>query len=244
MDVIPGNARNDLGQRPVPETATNLVMGGDAMSPTSGGHPLPRDTQALEPCPFCGSARASVRKEPRFGSDTTENEPEGWAFFMTCSSCGARGPWQKGPGFPDEDPEQAMGPGGARFLWNRRFGVSSGTLALTATIARHDALHPDGYPPTRDGVFLGITTAVHELDREAIDAWRRGRCKCPTPRCDHHDWSEVAAELLDAAAVIMRTLRSIAQRAEAANASEQREGNPIPPHDCNAAGAPAQQRQG
>jgi hypothetical protein len=32
------------------------------------------------------------------------------------------------------------------------------------------------------------------------------------PRCDHHDWRPVADELLDAAAVIMRTWRSINTR--------------------------------
>jgi hypothetical protein len=84
--------------------------------------------------------------------------------------------------------------------------------ALVRAIERQDAIHPDGYPATRDGIFLGITTAVHELEREAVEAWRRGRCKCPTPRCDHHDWVAVAEELLDAAAVIMRCWRSIAIR--------------------------------
>ena len=58
-------------------------------------------------------------------------------------------------------------------------------------------------------MFLGITTAIHELEREAIEAWRAGRCKCSTPNCRHHDWSEVRKELLQAAAVIMRTVRSI-----------------------------------
>jgi len=84
--------------------------------------------------------------------------------------------------------------------------------ALNRAIEHQDAVHPDGYPATRDGIFLGITTAIHELEREAIEAWRRGRCKCPTPRCDHHDWRPVADELLDAAAVIMRCWRSIAER--------------------------------
>jgi len=85
-------------------------------------------------------------------------------------------------------------------------------LGLQRAIDKQDAVHPDGYPATRDGIFLGIHTAIHELEREAVDAWRAGRCKCPKPRCDHHDWQPVADELLDAAAVIMRCWRSIATR--------------------------------
>jgi hypothetical protein len=83
--------------------------------------------------------------------------------------------------------------------------------ALQHEIARQDAIHPDGYPATRDGIRLAIATVIDETD-EAREAWRRGRCKCPVPRCDHHDWSEAAGELLQAAAVIMRVLRSIEDR--------------------------------
>jgi hypothetical protein len=87
---------------------------------------------------------------------------------------------------------------------------------LAGEMVRQDGFHPSGYPATRDGVFLGITTAVHELDREAIDAWRSERCPCPTPLCGHATWTETRAELLQAAAVIMRTVRSITAVATAA----------------------------
>lgn len=81
---------------------------------------------------------------------------------------------------------------------------------LLDEIVRQDAIHPDGYPATRDGVFLAITTAgQEELMREALDAWRSARCKCPKPRCGHHDFSEAAEEMLQAAAVLMRCIRSI-----------------------------------
>ena len=83
------------------------------------------------------------------------------------------------------------------------------TADLHDEIKRQDDIHPAGYPATRDGVFLGITTAVHELQFEAIEAWRDGRCKCSTPRCGHHDWRATRKELMQAAAVIMRTIRSI-----------------------------------
>jgi hypothetical protein len=80
---------------------------------------------------------------------------------------------------------------------------------LASEMARQDQVHPAGYPATRDGVFLGITTAIHELEREAIDAWRADRCKCPTPLCGHTTWAETRAEVLQAAAVLMRLVRSI-----------------------------------
>lgn len=80
---------------------------------------------------------------------------------------------------------------------------------LTAEIARQDRFHPAGYPATRDGVFMGLKTAVHELDHEAIDAWSGDRCRCETPVCGHADWSNTRAETLQAIAVLARTVRSI-----------------------------------
>jgi hypothetical protein len=80
---------------------------------------------------------------------------------------------------------------------------------LDVEVDRQDQFHPVGYPATRDGVFLGIKTAVHELDHEAIDAWRGDRCRCQTPLCGHAEWQNTRAEMLQAAAVILRTIRSI-----------------------------------
>lgn len=73
---------------------------------------------------------------------------------------------------------------------------------------RQDAIHPDGYPATRDGIRLAIATGEDEL-KEALAAWREGRCKCSTPRCKHHDWNETRGELLQAAGVILRSIRSL-----------------------------------
>lgn len=81
--------------------------------------------------------------------------------------------------------------------------------AIAAEIDRQDRFHPAGYPATRDGVFLGIKTAAHELDIEAIGAWRDDRCRCETPVCGHADWRRTRSELIQAAAVILRTVRSI-----------------------------------
>lgn len=88
--------------------------------------------------------------------------------------------------------------------------MSGGWLdEIVDEMLRQDTIHPDGYPATRDGVFLGLTTAIHELDREAIDAWRQARCKCPTPRCGHDDWTAVRAEIIQTVAVLLHTVRSI-----------------------------------
>jgi hypothetical protein len=80
---------------------------------------------------------------------------------------------------------------------------------LSAEITRQDRFHPSGFPAHRDGVFLGIQTARYELEREALDAWHAERCKCGTPLCGHSAWAETRAELLQAAAIIARTIRSI-----------------------------------
>jgi hypothetical protein len=83
--------------------------------------------------------------------------------------------------------------------------------AIVMEVERQDQIHPDGYPATRDGIRLAIVTGQDELN-EALLAWRAGRCKCPTPRCDHHDWEATAEELTQAAAVILRAVRSIRER--------------------------------
>jgi hypothetical protein len=81
---------------------------------------------------------------------------------------------------------------------------------LISEMARQDAIHPAGYPATRDGIFLAITTAgQEELLHEAMQAWRAARCKCPVPRCEHADFTEVAVEMLQAAAVLLRCIRMI-----------------------------------
>lgn len=92
-------------------------------------------------------------------------------------------------------------------------GTSAAIVDLTVEIVRQDGIHPDGYPATRDGVFLGITTAVYELQNEALPAWHAARCKCAVPRCGHHNWAATRAEMLQAAAVLMRAIRSIDRRA-------------------------------
>jgi hypothetical protein len=95
---------------------------------------------------------------------------------------------------------------------------------LGREVVRQDSLHPSGYPATRDGMRLGIASGKDEL-REARKAWSRGRCKCPTPMCDHHDWSAVDEELMQAAAVMLRTVRSIRLRgARAENRPWRRDG--------------------
>ena len=108
------------------------------------------------------------------------------------------------------DAEPVLGGGYAPYATQ---GVADGMQAqladLAAEVERQDRFHPSGYPATRDGVFLGIKTAAHELDREAVDAWSGDRCKCSIPLCGHAGWRNTRGELLQVAAVIMRTIRSI-----------------------------------
>lgn len=112
-------------------------------------------------------------------------------------------------------PEREIGPHNPYRPGERTRGRQRAYSAVLAELAREmerqDQLHPSGYPPTRDGVFLGIRTAIHELEGpgEALDAWSEERCKCPTPQCGHATWSKTRAEVLQAAAVCMRTIRSI-----------------------------------
>jgi hypothetical protein len=75
-------------------------------------------------------------------------------------------------------------------------------------IERQNAIHPAGCPPTRDGIRLGLAAAQDEL-REALDAWRSGRCKCPDPMCGHHDWTDARIEIIQCAAVLLRIAAGI-----------------------------------
>lgn len=67
---------------------------------------------------------------------------------------------------------------------------------------RQDRNHPAGYPATRDGVRLGIATAGDEL-REAYDEWRQHKNDLGNPQ------DNTRGELLQAAAVILRTIREM-----------------------------------
>lgn len=81
--------------------------------------------------------------------------------------------------------------------------VSEVALVLRE-VERQDAIHPVGYPATRDGVRFGIATMQDELD-EALEAWREVK---RLPLTDER-WRAVRGELAQAAAVILRTLREM-----------------------------------
>lgn len=81
---------------------------------------------------------------------------------------------------------------------------------VLAEILRQDKVHPSGYPATRDGVRLGLAAAEDELE-EAKQAWREGRCKCPEPMCEHADWANTREEIIQTAAVLLRTASSMPQ---------------------------------
>jgi hypothetical protein len=130
----------------------------------------------------------------------------GRSWRWECASCGETG--------PDTDPSTRQP--GAQTPLQAHWELAHGTVAeldailvdLQAEVHRQDSVHPSGYPATRDGVRLGIATVEDEW-REARDAWRAERCKCPTPLCGHATWQATEVELLQTAAVALRTIRSI-----------------------------------
>ena len=78
-------------------------------------------------------------------------------------------------------------------------------LDLAAEVNRQDEIHPAGYQATRDGVRLGLATVEDEL-REALDAHRDER------RVE--GWSHTYEELLQLAAVAVRTAAAIRSDAD------------------------------
>lgn len=89
-------------------------------------------------------------------------------------------------------------------------GMARGSMAhqLIREMTRQDAMHPRGYPPTRDGIRLGLAAAQDELN-EALDAWRADRCKCEEPECGHYDWQATRGEIVQTIGVLLRCVRSI-----------------------------------
>lgn len=81
-------------------------------------------------------------------------------------------------------------------------------LELLDEVQRQDRLHQYGYACTRDGVRLALCTAKDEIT-EAEDAWRSERCRCPDPHCGCSKWAETRKEAMQAAAVLVRLIRSL-----------------------------------
>lgn len=61
----------------------------------------------LKPCPFCGGDPVRVKK--RISGATPNQEEDGYAHYVRCTSCAASGGWSK-----------ARGGGGAVKWWNTR----------------------------------------------------------------------------------------------------------------------------
>jgi Lar family restriction alleviation protein len=49
----------------------------------------------MKPCPFC-AGQGMLAKSLRDGCQ--DGEPDAWAHFVRCRSCGAQGPWFKSAG--------------------------------------------------------------------------------------------------------------------------------------------------
>lgn len=78
---------------------------------------------------------------------------------------------------------------------------------LAREVARQDAIHPDGYPATRDGLRLGIAALEDELD-EVYLAWRSAYRAARRVNGDP-DWLHLRAELVQVAGVCVRMIRSL-----------------------------------
>ena|SRR5579859_3361189 len=61
----------------------------------------------MKPCPFCTQTRVRVDRLLRDGCK--DGEPDAYAYYVFCPSCGCQGPWVKNPS-------------GAERLWNMRDG--------------------------------------------------------------------------------------------------------------------------
>jgi hypothetical protein len=79
---------------------------------------------------------------------------------------------------------------------------------LIVEIEKQDALHPSGYPYTRDGIRLGIA-AIEDETREVWDAWHAIRRTIGNGSADPGD---LRGELMQVAAICMRIVRTIDER--------------------------------
>lgn len=73
-------------------------------------------------------------------------------------------------------------------------------LSVADEIRRLDDIHLPGFPPTYDGVRLGLAMMQDELN-EALDAWRCERRGC--------GWEHTRAELVQVAAIAVRVMREM-----------------------------------
>jgi hypothetical protein len=75
---------------------------------------------------------------------------------------------------------------------------------LLAEVRVQEEFHPAGFPPDRNGIRAGIA-AVEDETREALESWHLGK----RHESDPERWNPVRAELLQVAAVALRTIRDL-----------------------------------
>ncbi len=72
--------------------------------------------------------------------------------------------------------------------------------AVLGRLARHDRKFGTNWPAERNQLRLALAT-IEDEHREAYEAWRAGKRA--------GDWTDLADELLDVAAVALRALREL-----------------------------------
>lgn len=46
-------------------------------------------------CPFCGHHRVGVERVLRDGYQNWQDDPDAYAYYVTCAGCACEGPWAK-----------------------------------------------------------------------------------------------------------------------------------------------------
>lgn len=73
--------------------------------------------------------------------------------------------------------------------------------------AQQDRRHPDGFPGDRNGIRAGVA-AIEDETREALEAWHFEKTLLDG-RDPEHQWTRTREELLQVAAIALRTLREL-----------------------------------
>jgi hypothetical protein len=74
-------------------------------------------------------------------------------------------------------------------------------------VERQNARHPAGFPGDRNGIRAGIA-ALEDETREALDAWHEEK-SLPPGRLPAHQWGHTREEIVQIAAVALRTLAAM-----------------------------------
>lgn len=117
--------------------------------------------------------------------------------------------------------------------------MASGQIVaqVLVEVAQQDRRHPDGFPGDRNGIRAGIA-AIEDEAREALEAWHSEKSLAGN-REEQHQWTNTREELVQVAAVVLRTLRELPRPCNCL----ERLGGPGHEDGCPAAYADETERQ-